>query len=348
MNVVSQHQPELEALNLDGNKLDMVETLHILKLKLPKLKILHIGDNEIKDIKEIDAIRDLEELKLAGNPICNDYQTLIKCMQKRCPELLRLVGMDLRKPALSDAVDEGNMPASERMLAANAQAQHIASQFLEQYFLIFDSEKREPLLSAYTRDACFSITVFDRHRSSNPNMLNEYIMDDRKYNTQKQQKLLKQGRLQIVAYLSQMPRRSHDVNTFTMYVSLITEAMMLVKVSGMFKDLDKKEQPIRYINRTFTIIPEESGYCNRDEQLHVTQPTEAQLKQENWQPNVQTRGAEASTVIPEVQMLEPKYQMTYPEEQITDPQAQMTDSQTSTVSSTTEPSTAPILGDIRQ
>ena len=25
VNVVSQHQPELEALNLDGNKLDMVE-----------------------------------------------------------------------------------------------------------------------------------------------------------------------------------------------------------------------------------------------------------------------------------------------------------------------------------
>ena len=111
MNVVSQHQPELEPLNLDGNKLDMVETLHILKLKLSKLKILHIGGNEIKDIKEIDAIKDLEleELKLAGNPICNDYQTLIKDVQKRCPELLRLDGMDLRKPALSDAMDEGNI-----------------------------------------------------------------------------------------------------------------------------------------------------------------------------------------------------------------------------------------------
>ena len=83
MNVVSQHQPELEALNLGGNKLDMVETLLILKLELPKLKILHIGDNEIKDIKEIDVIKDLEleELKLAGNPICNDYQTLIKDVQ---------------------------------------------------------------------------------------------------------------------------------------------------------------------------------------------------------------------------------------------------------------------------
>ena len=33
----------------------MVETLRILKLKL-----LHIGDNEIKGIEEIDAIKDLK------------------------------------------------------------------------------------------------------------------------------------------------------------------------------------------------------------------------------------------------------------------------------------------------
>ncbi|KAF3422434.1 hypothetical protein E2986_13475 [Frieseomelitta varia] len=187
----------------------MVETLRILKLKLLKLKILHIGDNEVKDIEEIDATKDLElkELKLAGNPICNDYQTLIKDVQKRCPELLRLDGMDLQKPILSDAVDAGKiMPASERMLAANAQAQRIANQFLEQYFLIFDSDKRGSLLSAYTRDAC--LTVFDRHHNSNPNILNGYLMDDRRRNTKKRQKLLKQRRLQIVTYLSEMPRTS--------------------------------------------------------------------------------------------------------------------------------------------
>lgn len=117
--------------------------------------------------------------------------------------------------------------------------------------------------------------VFDRHHSSNLNMLNGYL-DDRRHNTKKRQKLLKQRRLQIVAYLSEMPRTSHCVNTFTMDISLIMEAMMLVKVSGMFKELDKKEQPIRYVNRT--IILERSGYCIKDEQLHITRPREAQLK----------------------------------------------------------------------
>ncbi|KAK1124103.1 hypothetical protein K0M31_007126 [Melipona bicolor] len=53
--------------------------------------------------------------------------------------------------------------------------------------------------------------------------------------------------------------------------------------------------------------------CSSDEQLHVTQPTEAQLWQQNCQPNTQTRGAEANTVMPEVQITYPEEQTTYPQ-----------------------------------
>lgn len=62
---------------------------------------------------------------------------------------------------------------------------------------------------------------------------------------------------------------------------------MLITVTGLFKELDKKEQPIRYFNRTFIIVPEGNGYCIRNEQLHISQPTDAQLKQLCSQPQVQ-------------------------------------------------------------
>ena len=155
-----------------------------LKLKLPKLKILHIGDNLIKDIDELDAIKDLnlEELKLAGNPICKKYEVrqneYIKDVQKRFPDFLRLDGMDLTKPVM----DEGNnLPASERKFVASKQAQEFLRQFIQQYFLIFDSEKRKPLLKKYARDEC--LTMFDAHSRRNSNQLNGYLMDDRKNNT---------------------------------------------------------------------------------------------------------------------------------------------------------------------
>ena len=70
---------------------------------------------------------------------------------------------------------------------------------------------------------------------------------------------------------------------------------MLITVTGLFKELDKKEQPIRYFNRTFIIIPEGSGYCIRNEQLYITQPTDAQLKQLNSQSEAQMTGPGSQT-----------------------------------------------------
>lgn len=202
-------------------------------------------------------------------------------LRKRFPKLQRLDGVDLPKPIGFDvAVDGHKMPASHRMFVANAKAQEIASQFLQQYFMIFDSESRQPLLDAYDEHACFSMTVSYSHSA---NKLNGYLLENRnlyRINDQnKRQKLLKQGRLPVVSFISEMPQTSHYLNTFTMDINLITAGMMLIAVTGMFKELDKKDRPIRYFNRTFIIVPEGSGYCIRNEQLHISYPTDAQLKQ---------------------------------------------------------------------
>ncbi|CAD1476164.1 unnamed protein product [Heterotrigona itama] len=357
-NVLSEHMSDLKAINLNGNILDIDLTLRMIKSKLLELKILHIGDNSLKDIEELNAIKNLnlEELILTGNPICNKYQSqndYIKDVQKQCPELLRLDGMNLSKPILCDAVDEGNnMPASERMFAANVQAQQFASKFLEQYFLIFDSDARVSLLTAYAKDACFSMTVFDSHNPRNPNKLNGYVTDDRNlcriYSTDKRQKLLKQGRLPIIAYFSEMPRTSHYLNTLTMDISLITEAMILVTVTGLFIELDNTEQSIRYFNRTFTIISQGNGCCIKNEQLHITQPTETQLKQLNNQPNIQKTDP-ANTAVLEVQILDLKIQTTCQDVEMTDHEAQMADLRKRMFSlSITETSPVQLPEDVKQ
>jgi len=60
--------------------------------------------------------------------------------------------------------------------------------------------------------------------------------------------------------------------------------MMFITITGYFQELEKDE-PIRYFNRTFIIVPEGEGYCIRNEQLHISQPPEAQLKQLHQQLN---------------------------------------------------------------
>ena len=47
LDIVALHIPNLEALNLDGNKLQLIERLSVLKSKFEKLKILYIGDNKV-------------------------------------------------------------------------------------------------------------------------------------------------------------------------------------------------------------------------------------------------------------------------------------------------------------
>ncbi|GAB1864489.1 Nuclear RNA export factor [Camponotus japonicus] len=306
LDIVGEHIPSLEALNLEGNKLQSIDRLNVLNKKFSNLKILYISDNKIKDIHQIDAIKDLklEELKLIGNPLCNKYKSrqndYISDVRKRFPRLLRLDGTELPRPIVFDVVDDtAKIPSSQRMFVADAKAQEIASQFLQQYFTIFDSESRQPLLDAYDEHACFSMTISTPHN----NKLNGYLMENRNlfriYDTTRRQKLLKHGRLPVVSFISEMPRTRHFLDTFTMDIALATQVMMFITITGYFQELDNKEQPIRHFNRTFIIVPEGRGYCIRNEQLHISQPPEAQLKQLNQQLNSQPTQPEVSALLPQ-------------------------------------------------
>lgn len=52
--------------------------------------------------------------------------------------------------------------------------------------------------------------------------------------------------------------------------------MMLVTVTGLFKEIGSTETPFRYFNRVFAIVPEGTGYCVLNEQLHISSPTQFQ------------------------------------------------------------------------
>lgn len=47
LDIVQEHIPNLEALNLDSNRLQNIEKLNVLASKFTKLRILYIGDNRV-------------------------------------------------------------------------------------------------------------------------------------------------------------------------------------------------------------------------------------------------------------------------------------------------------------
>lgn len=72
---------------------------------------------------------------------------------------------------------------------------------------------------------------------------------------------------------------------------------MFITITGYFKELDNKEKQIRYFDRTFVIIPEGGGYCILNEQLHISQPSDAQQKQLNSQQSQEVQPAPVAPLL---------------------------------------------------
>lgn len=62
--------------------------------------------------------------------------------------------------------DNDKVPTVEASFLCDSNGQEIVRSFLQQYFSIYDSDDRQPLIQAYHEHAQFSMTVPD---SSNPN-----------------------------------------------------------------------------------------------------------------------------------------------------------------------------------
>lgn len=55
--------------------------------------------------------------------------------------------------------------------------------------------------------------------------------------------------------------------------------MIVVTITGIFEEVESDKKPLRYFSRTLVIVPQGTGYCISNEQLHISDPTEAQKKQ---------------------------------------------------------------------
>lgn len=76
IDIIAENIPDIEAINLSDNKIQILNHLKRLPQKLPNLKILHLGNNKIKDIIHLDSLIGLNiiELVLDGNPLCDKFK----------------------------------------------------------------------------------------------------------------------------------------------------------------------------------------------------------------------------------------------------------------------------------
>ncbi|XP_035623947.1 nuclear RNA export factor 1 isoform X3 [Oncorhynchus keta] len=315
--IIEENIPELVCLNLSNNKLYKLEDVADLISKAPHLKILNLSHNELKSEKELDRLKGLKlvELWLDRNPLCDQFKdqlTYISAIRERFPRLLKLDGHDLPPPIVFEVVSPTTTPPCKGSYFGSEEIKVLIMHFLQQYYSVYDSGNRQPLLDAYHDGASFSLSL---PSSQNPNRshthispseclargsseyihiylyifnhrcsLREYHKDSRNIKRLKDPstrfRLLKHTRLNVVALLNELPKTQHDSASFNVDVNTYTTTLLSFTVSGMFKEVDGKSQgAVRAFSRVFIAVPAGiSGLCIVNDELFVRIATTEEIQ----------------------------------------------------------------------
>ncbi|KAG1674367.1 Nuclear RNA export factor 1 [Nymphon striatum] len=181
-------------------------------------------------------------------------------IRRRFPEISRLDGQ-MVTPSIGFEIEKDiKLPSSQGNYFSNNECKALVLNFLEQYYNIFDSADRQPLLQAYSDHCIMSLTA-----------------------TNQRKKLLRQGRLSIVAFLCELPKTQHDRSAFIVDINFVAPQLISFTVSGLFKEFEKEvdvpqRSPIRSFNRTFVVVPQGNGISIINEMFSLNEPSAEQIK----------------------------------------------------------------------
>ncbi|XP_054731276.1 nuclear RNA export factor 1 [Anastrepha obliqua] len=284
--IMEKNIPDLVALNLNNNNISSMEAFKNAHVRLRNLRILYLADNRIPTATHLIALRHVPfvELVLKNNGLCSrykDHAQYVREIQRKFPKLRKLDGQDLTPMIQFDVGEEAAvMPVAKASFLCDPNGTEIIRQFLEQYFLIFDSDNRQPLLDAYHDQAMLSLLVppasqvgrLEKYWRYNRSLLRQNTDDNTRL------RLLRFGRLAVVSMLAELPKTKHYPRSFTVDLTLFTPKMIVFTVAGLFKDIDGDSEDLRYFQRQYIIVPAGSGFCIRNEMVLITVATQSQVR----------------------------------------------------------------------
>ncbi|KAJ8282804.1 hypothetical protein COCON_G00053230 [Conger conger] len=156
--------------------------------------------------------------------------------------------------------------------------------FLQQYYSVYDSGDRQPLLDAYHDGASFSLSIPFSGQNPSRCSLGDYHKDSRNIKKLKDPttrfRLLKHTRLNVVAFLNELPKTQHDIASFNIDVNTFTNTLLSFTVSGVFKEVDgKSRDSVRAFSRVFVSVPAgNTGLCIVNDELFVRNATTEEIR----------------------------------------------------------------------
>eukprot|EP00066_Takifugu_rubripes_P019544 XP_011608810.1 PREDICTED: nuclear RNA export factor 1 isoform X1 [Takifugu rubripes] len=289
--IIEENIPELTSLNLSNNRIHKLDDLAELVTKVPHLKTLNLSNNELKSDRELDKLKGLKlvELWLNRNPLCDlfkDQAVYISAVRERFPRLLKLDGQDLPPPIGFDVETPTTIPPCKGSCFCSDDIKALILRFLQQYYSVYDSGDRQPLLDAYHDGASFSLTTPYSTQNPSRSSLGEYHKDSRNLKRLKDStiryRLLKHTRLNVVAFLNELPKTQHDIASFTVDVNTYTHTLLAFTVSGIFKEVAvdaKSRESTMAFSRVFITVPAgNTGLCIVNDQLFIRMATTEEIR----------------------------------------------------------------------
>uniref|UniRef100_A0A8C8HXW4 Nuclear RNA export factor 1 n=1 Tax=Oncorhynchus tshawytscha TaxID=74940 RepID=A0A8C8HXW4_ONCTS len=284
--IIEENIPELVCLNISNNKLFRLDDLSELVNKAPNLKTLNLSHNELKTERELDRIKGLKlvELWLERNPLCDyfkDHASYISTVRERFPRLLKLDGQDLPPPIVFDVeVTPAALPPCKASYFCSEEIKTPILAFLQQYYSVYDSGDRQPLLDAYHDGATFSLSMFITMQ--NPSSLGDYHKDTRNLKKLKDPstrfRLLKHTRLNVVAFLNELPKTHHDTASLNVDVNTFTSLTMSLFLSFTLVE-GKSRDSVRAFSRVFITVPAGgTSLCIVNDELFVRNATTEEIR----------------------------------------------------------------------
>ncbi|XP_078673883.1 nuclear RNA export factor 1-like [Branchiostoma floridae x Branchiostoma belcheri] len=291
--IIKENVPVIEHLDMSNNRLFHLGDLADLVSVRKGVKYLNLSHNELKSEFELDKIKDwkLDELWLDGNPVCNHFKeqsAYISAVRKRFPKVARLDGHELPPPIAFDLESNTALPETKGSnFDNNDMCRKIIMDFLEKYFIVYDSEDRQGLLEAYHDQAYFSLCVSSPLNAPHyqRKSLQDFSRDSRNLlfvrDLSQRVKYLKHSRLNVVAFLNELPHTQHDPNSFVIDVGVAMNSLMCFTVSGLFREVVSKSggnPPIRSFSRVFTAVPAAQGLCIVNDMMTISAASPTQEK----------------------------------------------------------------------
>lgn len=205
-------------------------------------------------------------------------------IRERFPRLLKLDGHDLPPPIGFDVEAPTAIPPCKGSYFGADDIKSLILCFLQQYFSVYDSGDRQSLLDAYHDGACFSLSMPFSAQNPARCSLGEYQKDSRNLKRLKDPstrfRLLKHTRLNVVAFLNELPKTQHDTACFNVDVNTYTNTLLSFTVSGVFKEVDgKSRDAVRAFSRVFIVVPVvPSGLCIVNDELFVRNATTEEIR----------------------------------------------------------------------